>query len=446
VTPPPAERPPVALGDGLVMRPAAVGDVDALAAFNAEIHRDHGQTEPNDWVKVWTRDLMTRPHPTFSVGDFLIVEETGSGRIVSSLNLISQTWSYGGVEFGVGRPELVGTDPAYRRRGLIRRQFEVIHRWSAERGELVQAITGIPWFYRQFGYEMALELGGGRVMPRYAAPKLKEGEAEPFRVRPATAEDLPFIVEVDRHGRGRYLVSPVRDEPLWRLELDGRSERARPVLALIETPAGEPVGFVTHNRIRFGNALNVTNVELRPGASWLAVAPTLLRHLAARGAETPPWRGEEPFEVIGFWLGAEHPLYRAAGERMPRVNPPYAFYVRVPDLPAFVRRIGPVLERRLAASVAPGHTGELQLSFYRSGLRLRFEAGRLAAAESFDPPQHLDAGAWFPDLTFLQLLFGRRSLDELKSAYPDCYARGDEVPVLLDALFPRRISRVWAID
>ena len=70
--------------------------------------------------------------------------------------LISQTWTYDGIAFGVGRPELVGTAPAYRRRGLVRTQFEVLHQRSAERHERLQAITGIPWYYRQFGYEMAL--------------------------------------------------------------------------------------------------------------------------------------------------------------------------------------------------------------------------------------------------------------------------------------------------
>ena len=51
------------------------------------------------------------------------------------MNLISQTWSYAGIEFGVGWPELVATLPEYRQRGLIRTQFEEIHRWSEERGE-----------------------------------------------------------------------------------------------------------------------------------------------------------------------------------------------------------------------------------------------------------------------------------------------------------------------
>ena len=42
---------------------------------------------------------------TLRPDDFTIVEETASGRIVSSLNLIPQTWTYEGIEFGVGRPD-----------------------------------------------------------------------------------------------------------------------------------------------------------------------------------------------------------------------------------------------------------------------------------------------------------------------------------------------------
>ena len=86
------------------------------------------------------------------------------------MNLISQTWTYDGIPFGVGRPELVGTQPEYRKRGLVRAQFEVIHAFSAERGEMVQAITGIPFYYRQFGYEMAMGLGGAARATRPTWP------------------------------------------------------------------------------------------------------------------------------------------------------------------------------------------------------------------------------------------------------------------------------------
>src|SRR5215207_10599646 len=123
------------LGNGLVMRRSTAEDAAALAEFNGKIH---GENElDTKRVAAWTHDLLARPHPTLHPDDFTVVEETATGRIVSSLNLISQRWTYGGVPFGVGRVELVGTDPDYRRRGLVREQFEVVHQWSREKGELV---------------------------------------------------------------------------------------------------------------------------------------------------------------------------------------------------------------------------------------------------------------------------------------------------------------------
>jgi hypothetical protein len=49
-------------------------------------------------------------------------------------------------------------------------------------------------------------------------------------------------------------------------------------------------------------------------------------------------------------------------------------------------------------------------------------------------------------LTFLQLLFGYRSLEELKYAYPDCWTKTDDALALLDIIFPRQPSEVWAVS
>ena len=446
---------PQDLGDGLVLRRATPADADKLADFNATIHNWPSATGPNESIGAWTRDLLTRPHPTFAPGDFLLVEDTRTGAVASTTNLISQTWSYDGIPFGVGRPELVGTAATYRKRGLVRRQFDVLHAWSAERGELVQAITGIPWYYRQFGYEMGgLALGGGRTGYRAQVPKLEAGKEEPYRLRPATEADLPLLMRLYEEGSRRSLVACVMDEALWRYELNGRSERneARREWRVIETAAGEPVGILGHPARLWGAALSVNCYELRPGVSWGAVSPSVVRYLAATGreyADRAPHREGQPrqeWEAFGFGLGEEHPVYAALHDRLPRVAPPYAYFLRVPDLPAFVRRIAPVLERRLAASALAGHSGELRISFYRDGLRLVFDGGRLTTAEGWRPTVEDGGKAAFPGLTFLQLLFGYRTLEELRYAFADCWADGDEPRALLTALFPKRASFVWAVS
>jgi hypothetical protein len=120
----------------------------------------------------------------------------------------------------------------------------------------------------------------------------------------------------------------------------------------------------------------------------------------------------------------------------------------VPGLPEFIRHIAPALERRLADSIMAGHSGELRLDFYRGGLRLAFEGGRLTTAESWS----VRAVSWgpkpqagFPPLVFLQLLFGHRSLAELRYAFPDVWAEDDARP-LLEALFPAQPSWVLPLD
>jgi hypothetical protein len=150
----------------------------------------------------------------------------------------------------------------------------------------------------------------------------------------------------------------------------------------------------------------------------------------------------KPFEGFYFSLGETHPFYDANRDRLGTARLPYSWYIRVPDIPAFVRRIAPALEARLADSVAAGHTGEIKISFYRSGLRLTLQRGKFTAIEPWMPVTHDDEGdAGFPALTFLQLLFGYRSLEELRVNFADAWAGGDEAHGLLTALFPRTRSK-----
>ncbi|MEW5872187.1 MAG: GNAT family N-acetyltransferase [Chloroflexota bacterium] len=438
------------LGDGLVMRRSTPADAEALSTFSARIHSDQGPDEPDERVGAWVRDLLEKPHPTFDAGDFTIVEDTRTGEIVSSLNLISQVWRYAGTTFGVGRPELVGTLPEYRKRGLIRAQFEVIHQWSAERGELVQGITGIPYYYRIFGYEMAMNLGGGRRGYKPQIPKLDEGQVEPYRVRPARAQDLPFIAELYDQSCQRSVVSCVWTPELWQYELEGKRAKNvnRMELCLVEAPDGGRLGFLAHPAHTWGSDMVATAYELKAGISYGAVTPSVVRYLYAKGEAYAAQAGKlEEMAAFGFGLGAEHPVYQTMINSLPSVRKPYAWYLRVPDLPGFLRHIAPALEKRLEGSPYAGHSGELRLTFYRDGVRLEFEAGRLVKVEAWQPePQGHSGEAAFPGLTFLQLLFGYRTLEELGYAFADCWWKNDQVLGLLNALFPKQASNVWPVS
>ena len=430
---------PIDLGDNLKLRFATPADTDALAAFNARFHEEVS-VGPN------VRDLMSGDHPTCKASDFTVVEDTQTGKIVSSLCLISQTWIYSGIPFKLGQPEFVATEPEYRRRGLVRKQFEVIHALSETREELMQGITGIPWYYRLFGYEMALDMEAGQVIDGIHIPTLKKGETETCRLRSRTDADNVFIQDLYETAIQHYVFACPRTSEMWAYEFNGRSAGSdtRHEFLLIEDMEGTRLGYVQHVQWCYENFL-ILRMELKPGVGYLNLIPSLLRALWEKAKTTPVIAENDNPKAIGvqFMLGREHPVYKVFPKSVVRKAPPYAWYIRVPDLIAFLRHIQPALEKHLIGTVAEGYSGELKLSFYRSGVHFTFDRGRVTKLTDWIPGDVEDGDAAFPDLTFLQLLCGRCRTEELTSNFVDCWTNGSSPAVLLDCLFPPFTSEMW---
>lgn len=111
-----------------------------------------------------------------------------------------------------------------------------------------------------------------------------------------------------------------------------------------------------------------------------------------------------------------------------------------------MRHIAPALVKRLSHSLDCGYSGEKCLSSYRSGLRLAFERGGLKIIEPWMPGSGEREGQIaFPGLVFLQLLFGYRSLTELRQYFADCWWESNKTRVLINALFPRKPSQVYPL-
>jgi predicted N-acetyltransferase YhbS len=424
------------LGGGLVLRRAGPQDIEPLIALFSRVFSPRAGRE--------IRAVMDGTWQVGRLEQFTLVEDTTTGQIVSSLTLLDKTFLYDGIPFGVGQPEFVATDPAYRRRGLVRTQMETIHAWSEARGDKLQIIDGIQNYYRQFGYEYALEQVYGRIGFTSYVPKLKEGESEPYQVRPATPDDAPFLSATCAQAQRRYLVSTLLDEQDWRrMAARSQAEDTTRLLRIIETPGGVPVGYLYYDaELRGDHQLVILAYELTPGLSWHPISLSVLRYLCATG-QAIAQRENKNFGTFHFSVGPAHPVHEAIHDLLPRTVGPYALYIRIPNLADFMQHIAPVLERRLAQSVMVGHTGELKISFYRSGLRLVFERGKISGVEPWMPTVEDGGMARFPDLTFLQLLLGHRSLEELEDAWKDCDHDSDEARALLRALFPKHISHIF---
>jgi len=437
------------LGNGLRLRWSTPEDTEELAYLTSMVFRDGEDAPPNTNLGNLMREFMSGQYPLMGPRDFVIVEDTrrSEHRIVACTCYWSQAWEYEGIHIGLGRPEIVATDPAYRNRGLVRALFEEVHARSETQGDLAQGITGIGYFYRQFGYEYALNLGGRCTTNLSLIPQAKE--PEPYVLRDAGEADISFILSLyDRRRRESIVSMPMEERWLryhiktWNvIETDDNWH-----LQIVSDRVGTAMGFLLTPVVRWGKQAEVYACEIVPEANMQAVVSSILRAVAAQGAHLRAKPGTEPLSEVSFNLGATHPVYEVLGSALTsRRYAPYAWYVRVPDVPRFLRHIAPVLERRLAESPLGRFTGELCITLYRGGLHLVFEDGTLMLVEPWRSPSYggsEDAG--IPPLVFLQLLFGYRSLDDLRFAFPDVWVK-DEAELLLKTLFPMKPSWVLPI-
>jgi hypothetical protein len=434
------------LGGSLVLREIYEEDIAQLADFFVRIFAEDEGIDPDPRIACWTKDLIRLDDDPQRKRFGFLVQKEDTLEIVSALLAIPQIWTYDGIRLQVGRPEPVATDKEYRKRGLVRALFNEFHDRSEKYGDLMQSITGIPWFYRQFGYEMAVELAGSRSGFITQVEAAEKDKLAGISVRQAQSEDIPFLAELYRSSASRYLIHCPLDENWWEKELVLKHPEnlEKTGVFILENSTGKPAGFFIVSREINDKGVFIRYVEVKPGENWRDYLPYVITESWKFGQKIVSESGGE-FSRFIIGLGSQHPAYLAAAEYIPMARRPYNWYLRIPDLANFITHISAALERNLARSPFSGYNGAIDFSFYKNGLKLTFQQGRLVKAENTHASIWHKADVCFPDLTFLQLLLGYRSGSELLSMFVDCRISEKFLPIM-EALFPKKQSLILPVE
>ena len=138
-------------------------------------------------------------------------------RVVSTATLLDETVRVGDVVLPAGQVELVATDTGYEGRGLVRALMGWAHDRSRDRGHLLQVMIGIPYFYRLFGYEYAIDIPRARALRE--SPRPGPGPRDVRRgsiLREATTADIPALVALQEAAQAPYDVAMPHPEERWR--------------------------------------------------------------------------------------------------------------------------------------------------------------------------------------------------------------------------------------
>ncbi len=405
------------LGEGLVLRTVRdERDAEAYASFIGTV------TQP---VATPTCALMLRHHPHMTYDDYLLVEDERTHEVVSTTCLIPRQCRYEDIVLDVAQLEAVGTHRAYRGRGLIRAQIRRFHEMVSERGFDLSIIEGIPYYYRQYGYGYCLDLRAFDWLPAWRIPDGPADASCPCDLRPAIVDDVPSLARLYRQAMAGVQIHALRDEAEWRYAIQWLRY---PVRMIVDRRHGEVVGYICTSKVGHGGR-DTKVIESAITNYDVAMATLRVLKQETEGEIKLDWPQLATLVQVGRSLGS-----------VP--YPAYQWLLRITDAGRLLAKIGPALERRVAASAFAGLTADICLNLYREGFILHFRSGKLSveAAGFVDASMGADGGdIRIPPEAFPRLVFGYRSLQELRDVWPDAGVK-PEFRHLVDVLFPRMTS------
>ena len=332
------------------------------------------------------------------------------------LCLIPETWVLDGVELRVAEMGCVGTRPKYRRMGLQRVLNDRFNQAAKEGGFDLCVLAGIPYFYRQFGFEYAVTLDESATLEL-------SGAVEPSRLqtRPMELGDVSEAQAMLEASQCRLMVHSLRTRGVWKMQLETGTYGGEPCESIAVLDAGKLAAYM---RISQGEGVLVLKELGVSSLSLFKPVFSLLHGIAAERGLTRLVNRVSSHDGFSGYLDQ-------MGATRSR---PYAWQVKLVDFQRVFMKLKPLLVSRVRNSEHAGLTEALNLNFRKFNIRLEWADGELTGVKkSLDCS---DRSIGLNPYVFPQLLLGYRSRQEMEHMYPDFRVK-PEYAGLIDTLFPK---------
>ena len=367
-------------------------------------------------VRGITRRFVEK-HPEMSHENIFMVKK--GDEVAAGLLLLPQTWIIEGVEVKVAEMGCVGTRPEHRRQRLQWILNEEFDSYAKENGYDLCVLAGIPYFYRQFGYQYAVELN---FSAEIGIEKIPDNESLLQR-REITKSDTPIMATILRDTQQRYFVKSTRTSGVWKMQQDTCTYGGESFEGMGLIKDSILVGYYRYVVDSKNSTLYIRELSISEEVSVEEIIGTLKKHAEETGSRK-----------IKTGLASVDPINLHLRELGATVNKPYAWQIKPLDLFGLMKKMKPVFEKRIAESQFTDLTKELAFNFFKFAVKVEFVDGKIQKMEKYYEEESRNLG--FNPYAFIQMLVGYKGWRELAEAYPDFWVR-DNLDDLVDVLFPK---------
>jgi predicted acetyltransferase len=328
--------------------------------------------------------------------------------IISTITLIDFPINYFGIDIKAAELGIVATDEKYRGKGINNKVTELYHKKLEEGNYLISVIEGIPYFYRKYGYNYSVKMGGELL-------NLNEVETvdnENIKIVLAEKNDLAFIFDCfKRDCKG---VCSHKKKEIFETQsfvYNNNDLRRIPYI-------------VYENDEKTGYFLVSTNGDIQDISNMSFNVYEKILHFIKTEYKKEKFHADIPYSNKFICFLKSKNSKNVQG---------YGWQIRILDDYNFLKSIKPVLEKRIAESVYKNEVFDFYYNNFKYLIKVKIENSKIDfVKEKFSP-------TWDFNLTpqgAVKLFFGTHNMTEINSFLPDCMA-DKKISGLIDVLFPK---------
>lgn len=400
-------------------------ELEELISFNSNIHDEEDGVELRRQIEKL---------PGFNRELNFYIRDIDKGTIVTSLNAIPSVWAYEGVLLRNLELGFVGTLKEYRRMGLVRALYEHFDELLQVGEYDISTIQGIPYYYRQFGYDFVLPMDRTLWMTIDQLPTIDKNTLPDYmkiQIREARSQDLTSIMNLyDEHNK-QLQVYIARSRELWEIQEETKREYQGEFRTFLFEDKKRVIGYMR---------LTVNRTSKGPHGSTLRVIESSITTYdgtmrALQLIKTEAMKHE--FYRVGVTGPSTNNLSRIVQDLGGRIRGGWKYQLRVPNIQRLLDKISPVLEKRLVGSMFEGLTKDLTVNTFRHCYLLKFVKGKIESVTDIGM-QEVDESRGFraPPNDLIRLIFGVYDIDEISHNNIDFIVRRD-LKSLVETLFPK---------
>ncbi|MFW9810482.1 MAG: GNAT family N-acetyltransferase [Candidatus Thorarchaeota archaeon] len=406
-------------------------DLKELLEFHSIIH-------PDDNPEELKRQIERLPGFGRELNFFLRHVETGL--IVSSLNAIPSTWSYDAVPLRNLELGWVGTLKEHRRKGLVRVLYEHFDSLLHEGEYDISTIQGIPYYYRQFGYDFVIPMDPTLWINTSQLPTIDE-KAPPLYMkiscREAEKKDLDELMNLYDENNRQVQVYIPRNRELWELQEETKTFYESKFRTFVFEDKDNMIGYL--RLIVYKPSTGLYDSNVRVIESSIKTYDGVMRALQVIKSEAQ----RHNFQQVGVIGAPSNNLRTIVKDLGGQILGEWKHQLRVPNILRLLQKIAPVLEKRLVGSMFEGLTKDLAINTFRHCYLLKFLNGNIASITDIGMQEvNENRGFRAPPNDLIRLIFGTYDIDEIQRSNIDFIVSRD-LKSLVSTLFPKGESCIY---